>query len=152
MTKRYLVTLTDSERAELEQLIRAGKAAARALAHARILLKADQAPGGPAWTDAAIATALEVSIPTIERVRKRFVEESLEAAVRPRPARAHKPRKLDGAQEARLIALACSEPPAGRAGWSLRLLATAFVELEDGEAISHEIVRRTLKKTSSSRG
>lgn len=152
MAKKYLVTLTATERADLEQLLGAGKAAARALAHARILLKADQGPGGPAWTDAMIAEALEVSIPTIERVRQRFVEESLEAALRPRPARAHKPRKLDGAQEARLIALACSEPPTGRDGWSLRLLANTFVELATGEAISYEIVRRTLKKTSSSRG
>lgn len=152
MTKRYLVTLTDTERTELEQLISAGKAAARALAHARILLKADQAPGGPAWTDEAIATAVEVSIPTIERVRQRFVEEGLEAALRPRAARAHKPRKLDGAQEAHLIALACSEPPAGRDGWSLRLLANTFVELEQGAAVSYETIRRTLKKTRSSRG
>jgi transposase len=152
MAKRYRVTLTPTERADLEQLTRVGKAAARALAHARILLKADQAPGGPAWTDEAIATALEVSIPTIERVRQRFVEAGLEAALRPRPARAHKPRKLDGAQEARLIALACSQPPAGRDGWSLRLLADRVVELEYVEAISHETVRRTLKKTSSSRG
>jgi len=152
MAKRYLVTLTDHERAELERLIGAGKAAARTLAHARILLKADQAAGGPAWTDAAIALAVEVSIPTIERVRKRFVEECLEAALRPRPARAHKPRKLDGAQEAHLIALACSEPPAGRDGWSLRLLADKFVALEPGEAVSYETIRRTLKKMSSSRG
>ncbi len=98
MSKRYLVTLTDTERPEIERLISAGKAAARTLAHTRILLKADQAPGGPAWTDEAIAVAVEVNIPTIERVRKRFVEESLEAALRPRPARAHKPRKLEGAQ------------------------------------------------------
>jgi transposase len=152
MAKRYRVTLTDHERGELEQLIGAGKAAARTLAHARILLKADEGPGGPARTDAAIAAAVQVSIPTIERVRKRFVEEGLEAALRPRPARAHKPCKLDGVQEAHLIALACSEPPAGRDGWSLRLLAETFVELEQGAAVSYETIRRTLKKTSSSRG
>jgi len=152
MAKRHLVTLTPEERTELDRVIRVGKVAARVLTHARILLKADQAAGGPAWVDAAIAEAVEVSIPTIERVRRRFVEEGLEAALRPRPARARKPRKLDGAQEARLIALACGQPPAGRAGWSLRLLAERFVALEHGEAVSHETVRRTLKKTSSSRG
>jgi transposase len=146
MIKKYLVTLTDAERADLEHMIGAGKAAARALAHARILLKADQAPGGPAWSDAAIALAVEVSIATIERVRQRFVEVGLAAALRPRPARAHKLRKLDGAEEARLIALACGAPPAGRAGWSLRLLASQLVELEYVEAISYETVRRTLKK------
>ena len=152
MAKKYRVTLTDEERAELQRVIRAGKGSARALAHARILLKADQAPGGPAWTDEAIAEAVEVSLPTIERVRQRCVEAGLGAALRPRPARAHKPRKLDGAQEAHLIALACSPPPTGREGWSLRLLADKLVELEVVADISHETVRRTLKKTNSSRG
>jgi transposase len=148
MAKKYHVTLTESERADLRALIGAGKAAARTLAHARILLKADRAAGGPAWSDEAIAPAVEVSVPTIERVRQRFVLEGLEAALRPRPARGRKPRKLDGAGEARLIALACSEPPAGHGQWSLRLLADTLVELEYVEAISHETVRQVLKQTS----
>ena len=115
-------------------------------------MKADQGPGGPGWTDSAIGEALEVSVPTIERVRKRYAREGLEAALRRRRARAHKPRKLDGRQEAHLIALACSTPPEGQQRWSLRLLAARFVRLEQGAAISYQTVRRTLKKTTSSRG
>lgn len=148
MIKKYIVTLTEDERRDLMALISAGKGAARRLAHARILLKADQGPDGPGWMDDAIAAALEVSRPTIERVRKRFVEEGLEAALHPRPpARAYR-RKLDGAQEARLIALACGTPPAGQVRWTLRLLADTLVTLEIVEDISHETVRQVLKKTN----
>lgn len=148
MIKKYIVTLTEDERRDLMALISAGKGAARRLAHARILLKADQGPDGPGWMDDAIAAALEVSRPTIERVRKRFVEEGLEAALHPRPpARAYR-RKLDGAQEARLIALACGTPPAGQVRWTLRLLADTLVALEIVEDISHETVRQVLKKTN----
>jgi len=148
MTKKYIVTLTEDERQALRELIAAGKGAARRLAHARILLKADQAPGGPGWLDEAIAAAVEVSRPTVERVRQRFVEEGLEAALDPRPPRREYRRKLDGEQEAHLIALACAAPPAGQARWTLRLLASRLVELEIVPAVSHETVRQVLKKTS----
>jgi transposase len=151
--KKYKVTLTAEERQQLQDLIAAGKAAARKIAHARILLKADAADGGPAWPDGRIAEAVEVSVATIERVRQRFVEHGLEAALgrkkQDRPSRAP---KLDGRAEARLIALACSKPPQGRKEWTMRLLADRLVELEVVDTISDETVRRVLKKTSSSRG
>jgi transposase len=151
--KKYKVTLTAEERNSLQALIAAGKAAAKKLLHARILLKADAAPGAPAWTDARIADALEVHPNTVERLRERFVEQGLDAALgrkkQDRPSRA---RTLDGQAEARLIAVACSAPPQGRARWTLRLLADKLVELEIADTISTETVRRTLKKTNSSRG
>jgi transposase len=149
---RYKVTLTAEERQQLHDLIRAGKAAAKKLTHARILLKADAAEGGPAWPDERIAEAVDVSTDTIGRVRQRFVEEGLEAAlVRKKQDRPSRERTLDGRAEARLIALACSAPPAGRKAWTLRLLADRLVELEIVETVSHETVRRVLKKTNSSR-
>ena len=151
--KRYKVTLDADERQQLHDLIAAGRADARKLAHARILLKADAAEGGPAWPDHRIADALEVSTATVERVRQRFVEQGLDAALdrkqRERPAREI---KLDGRAEARLIALACSPPPLGRAVWTMRLLADKLVELEVVDSISDETVRLALKKTRSSPG
>ena len=151
--KKYKVTLTADERRSLKELIAAGKAAAQKLAHARILLKADAAPDGPAWTDDRIADAVEVSTDTVARVRQRFVEDSLEAALtRKKPARPPVPPKLDGRAEARLITLACSSPPDGRARWTMQLLADKLVELEVVDAVSDETVRRTLQKTRSSRG
>ena len=151
--KKYKVTLTAEECQQLHELISAGKGSAKKLAHARILLKADAAPGGPAWPDARIAEAAEVSVATVERVRQRFVEQGFEAAlVRKRQDRPSRERKLDGRAEARLIALACSAPPPGRKEWTMRLLADQLVELEVVDAISDETVRRTLKKTRSSRG
>jgi transposase len=152
MRKRYVVTLTESERDRLEDLIAAGAAPARKLAHARILLKADQGPDGPGWVDEVIAEAVEVSQPTVARVRRQYVEEGLEAALNRRPPRREYRRKLDGEQEAHLVALACSGPPEGQARWSLRLLADKLVELEVADAVSYQTVRRVLKKTSSSRG
>jgi hypothetical protein len=152
MHKKYPITLTESERAYLHALIAAGTAPARKLAHARLLLKADQAPGGPAWADERIAGTLEMSQPTVSRVRKQCVEEGLEAALRRRPPKREYRRKLDGAQEARLVALSCGAPPEGQARWSLRLLADRLVELEVVEAVSYQTVRRILKKTSSSPG
>ncbi len=152
MAKKYRVTLTEDERTMLTTLINAGTAPARTLTHARILLKADEGPGGPGWVDAAIVEAVEVSQPTISRIRKQFVEEGLEAALERRAPRRVYPRKLDGDQEAHLIALTCGEPPAGHVRWSMRLLAAKLVELEIVEAISHQTVRRTLKKTNSSPG
>jgi transposase len=152
MAKKYVVRLSADERTLLTDLITAGKAAARAQTHARILLKADQGPDGPGWIDAEIATALEVGERTVERVREAWVMEGLEPALYPRPARAHRPRRLDGEQEAHLIALACSDPPAGKKRWSLRLLANQLVELEIVDRIAPETVRTTLKKTNSSPG
>lgn len=138
--KKYRVTLTLDERRSLSDLIHAGKASALKLAHARILLKADQADGGPAWEDQRIADAVEVSVATVERVRQRFVELGLEAALVRKPQdRPSRERKLDGAAEARLIALACSQAPAGRKSWTLRMLADKLVELEIVDAICPEL-------------
>jgi transposase len=150
--KLYRVKLAAEERAHLHELLSKGKAAARTLTHARILLKADEGVDGPRLTDDEIAEALEVNRSTVERVRIRCVEEGFEAALRPRPSRQVHPRKLDGAQEAHLVALACSPAPKGRRRWSLRLLTDKLVELEIVDDISHETVRQTLKKTRSNRG
>jgi transposase len=150
--KRYCVTLTAEERAELTALVEKGKAAARTLTHARILLKADQSEGGPAWKDEAIVAAFDVSLSTVSRVRQAFVEAGLETALRRRPARQPRRRKLDGVQEAYLIALACSAAPEGHARWTMRLLADRMVRLEYVDAVSHETVRQVLKKTNSSPG
>ena len=152
MKKQQIVRLTPDERAQLLRLISAGTAPARKLTHARILLKADRGPDGPRGTDEAIAEALEVGEITVWRVRKRYVEEGLEAALNHRHPKNHRPCRLDGEQEARLIALACSAVPAGHTRWTLRLLAGRMVELQYAERLSHETVRVTLKKTSSSRG
>jgi hypothetical protein len=152
MHKHYLVYLTAPERDQLKRLLAAGTESARKLTHARILLKADQGPDGPGWVDQAIAEAVEVSQPTVSRVRKQYVEQGLEAALNRRPPTREYVRKLDGVQEAKLIALACAKPPTGQARWSLRLLADKLVELEIVEdAVSYQTVRRMLKKTRSSR-
>jgi Homeodomain-like domain len=148
MGKLYRVTLTQPERQELQQMISRGKENARKLAHARILLQADESARGPGRTDQQIAEALETTTRTIERVRQRFVEESLESALLPKPSKRIYTRKLDGKQEAKLIAVACSKPPAGKKRWTLRLLAEQMVELEVVDELSHETVRQTLKKTS----
>lgn len=152
MPKTHQVTLTKEQREQLLALITTGTAAAHTLTHARLLLKADEGDEGPAWTDAAIAEALETSVPTVERVRARFAREGLETALRRRIASRPRARKLDGAGEAHLIALSCSQPPAGQERWSLRLLASQLVELQYVDTISHETVRQTLKKMNSSRG
>ena len=148
MAKKYRVTLAPDERAGLGALISRGKADARKLAHARVLLQVDESAGGPALADAPVAAALSVSTCTVERVRRRFVEEGTQAALVPRPTERVYTRALDGAQEARSIALACSAPPAGKRRWTLRLLAGAVVELTYSGAVSHGTVRRALKKTS----
>ena len=148
MKSKYAVYLSEVERAELRTLIGHGVAPARELAHARILLKADQGDGGPGWNDAAIAGALELCTRTVARVRQQYVTQGLEAALRRRMPERVYARKLDGQQEAHLIALACSTPPAGRERWSLRLLADAVVRLEVVDTVSHETVRQTLKQTT----
>ena len=151
--KKYKVTLTPDERQQLQEMIAAGKAAAKKLAHARILLKADASEGGPAWSDSVIGEAVEVSADTVARVRERFVEQGLEAAlVRKKQDKPSRERTLDGRAEAQLIALACSSPPSGRQEWTMQLLADRLVELKVVDSISDETVRRTLKKTRSSRG
>jgi len=152
MKKKYIVTLTQEERQELQTMLSKGRAAARKLAHARILLKADASEGGPAWNDDAIAEGLEVGRATVERVRKQFVEEGLEAALDRRKPRRQYQRKLDGDGEAHLIALACSQAPEGRSRWTLRLLADRMVQLEQVDHLSHETVRQVLKKTNLSLG
>ena len=143
MATRYVVQLEAEERQQLSALLGKGRGAARRLMHARILLKADE---GGEWTDERIAEALEVGRATVQRVRQRFVEEGLAAALTPRPHKNHRPRSLDGRGEAQLVALACSSPPEGRVGWTMQLLADQLVELKIVETISDETVRRTLKK------
>lgn len=152
MAKKFIVRLPAEERLQVLDLISAGTAAARTQTHARILLKADAGPFGPVWVDSAIAEALETSLRTVERVREAWVTEGLEAALyRKRPS-VPRPRKLDGEQQAHLIALACSPPPAGRTRWTLRLLSERLVQLEVVDTIAPETVRLALKQTNSSRG
>ena len=152
MEKRYRVTLSGEEQAGLEKLVSTGKAAAKKLVRARILLLANEAEGGAALSDPEIVAALGCGRATVERVRKQFIEEGPEATLSPKPSTRVLERRLDGQAEAHLIALACGPPPAGRARWTLRLLADRMVTLEHVESLSHETVRRTLKKTYSSRG
>jgi homeodomain-containing protein len=152
MKHKYAVRLADTEREQLRHLIASGTAPARKLMHARILLKADESPQGPAETDDAIAQMVDVSQPTVFRVRRHDVEQGLQAALDRRAPTREYVRKLDGAQEARLIALACGPRPQGQARWSLRLLADKLVEWEIGPAaVSSQTVRRILKNTRSSR-
>jgi transposase len=150
--KRYRVTLTMAEREELDRLLGRGKADVRKLKHARVLLQADEAEGSLAWADERITEANGVGLATVQRLRRRFVEEGLAAALSPyRKGGRLYGTKLDGGQEAHLIALACSAPPDGYGKWTLRLLARRMVELEHVDTLSHETVRQTLKKTRSSR-
>ena len=150
MAYPYRVFLDDEQRAHLRTLVGSGSAPARMLTRGRVLLKADHGEGGPGWSDAAIAGALDVHPGTARRIRRRFVEEGLAATLeRKRPDRVYE-RRLDGRQEAHLVALACGAPPDGHARWSLRLLADELVRLEVVGAVSHETVRRALKQTTSS--
>lgn len=152
MEKKYIVELSAEERQQLEGLIRKGKAAARKIQHAQILLKADQGERGPAWTDLQIAEAFGLGVRTVERVRERLVENGLEDALVRRQGRYGARRKLDGAAEAQLVKLACSKPPRGHTRWSIRLLAGKLVELEVVESVGRETVRQGLKKTKLSPG
>ena len=149
---KYIVRLTVEERTELEELIHTGKRAASVILHARILLKADAGANGPGWDDGRIAEAVECGAWTVYRVRQAWVEEGLAAALFRKKPTGRPYRKLDGAQEAHLIALACGAAPEGRSRWTLQLLADRLVALEIVDAISPECVRTTLKKTNSSRG
>ncbi len=152
MNKRYIVELTEEERDALQKQVSSGKTKARKLTHARILLKADSSPGGSNWPDWKISQALDVGTATIERVRKRFVEEGFEAALNNRKPNREYERCLDGDGEAHLIALACSKAPKGYQCWTLQLLAGQMVQLGYVNAISYETVRRALKKTNLSLG
>ena len=152
MPKKYIVRLKRDERERLQKLVQNGKGSTKMLTNARILLKADQTHGQPGWTDAAISDAFDISVATVERVRQRYVRHGLDAAVKRRSRSRERARRLDGKQEAHLIALACSEPPTGHERWTLRLLADRMVKLEYADELSHETVRQTLKKTNSSRG
>jgi hypothetical protein len=146
MNKKYIVELTAEERATLEQLVRKLKGSSQQVKRAHMLLKADV--GGPGWTDAKIAEALDCRTKTVENVRQRFVEEGFAIALHGQP-REKPPREklLDGKQEAKIIALRLGQPPAGYGKWTLRLLARKVVELEIVEAVSYQTIRRTLKKT-----
>jgi transposase len=146
MAKKYIVTLKDDERAQLHALTKNGRVSARKLARAHVLLQADAGA-----TDDAIAAALSIGTATVERLRRRFVAEGLEASLTARP-RPGGQRKLDGKQEAFLIALACRTPPEERPCWTMQLLADKLVDLQVGAAIADETVRRTLKKTRSTPG
>ncbi len=152
MPKKYPIILKKEQRAALTKLVATGTAPARTLTHARILLKADQGEDGPAWTDAAIAQALEISDLTVARVRQRFALHGLEAALHRKVQARRQPRKLAGAQEAHLIALVCGPTPDGQQRWSLRLLAQKMVDLGHVEELSHETVRQVLKRGNSSLG
>lgn len=152
MSKKYIVNLTPEERLILEQLTKKGKSPAYKVNHARILCLADTSTSEGGWTDKAISIALDISISTIERVRRLFVEQGVEAALSRQTSYSRKYHKLDGEQEAHLIAIACSQAPEGQARWTLRLLAQRIVELEIIESISHETVRQTLKKTNLNLG
>lgn len=149
---KYVVRLEAEERQQLLDLVGKGKRAASVLTRARILLKADAGAEGPDWKDDEITEALDASLSTVHRVRQAFVEEGLEAALYRKKPTNRQYRKLDGDQEARLVVLACSQPPAGRARWTLQLLADRLVALKVVDSISSECVRTTLKKTTSSRG
>ncbi len=152
VNKRYIVELTPDERADLLTRIKKGSQSATANRKARILLKADQGEEGEAWTDAQICKGVETSCSSVARVREAFVAGGLEAVfTRKRPAHPSVQRIFDGEAEAKLIALACSEPPEGYARWTIRLLAEKVVELEIVEAAHFNTVGRALKKTNSNR-
>jgi transposase len=142
MNKRYVVDLSEEERGALQRIVRSGRHAARKIRWAHALVKADEG-----WKDQEIAEALDISLPTVQRIRQRFVEEGLQVAL---GARSHEPRpylqRLDGTREAKLIALACSKAPEGQKRWTLRLLASKMVELRVVERVSYQTVRRVLKK------
>ena len=147
---KFQVTLTQDERDELQSMVKTGKAAARKINHARILLLADEGEFGPGKTDVSIVDALDTSVRTVERVRKRFVEEGFEQAVNPKPQPKRPSKvKIQGKVEDKLVELACSDPPEGRGRWTVQLLADELVMLSYVESVSHETVRTSLKKKIS---
>ncbi len=151
--KKYIVRLSPEERTTLKKLLASGRGSGRMFTRVRILLKADQSDEGSAWPDEKISEAFDVTVQTIEKVRKQLVEEGFEAVLLRHPYTQKVSRKkIDGDVEAHLIALCCSEPPKGRVRWTLRLLADKVVELGYVDSISYEAVRQTLKKTNLSLG
>lgn len=151
--KKYMVRLSKEEREILTKLINSGRGPARMFTRARILLKADQSDKGPGWSDEKISEALEVTVQSIERIRKQLVEEGFDAVLSRRQyIQKVSRKKIDGDVEAHLVAISCSKPPPGRARWTLRLLADKIVELGYVQNISHEAVRQTLKKTKLNHG
>lgn len=152
MKKRYLVTLTNDERSELQAIVSRGKAAARKIMRARLLLLADESEGGPAKSDPEIVDALGCGRATVERVRKQFVEDGLEETLKRKPTMRTFENRIDGEVEARLVAMACGSPPEGRSRWTLRLLAENLVAVGCLDSVSHETVRKTLKKTNLNLG
>ena len=150
--KKYIVTLTEQERSSLEDLTKKGKSPAYKVNHGRILLLADTNRSEGGWKDLDISQTLNISVATIERVRQRLVEQGLEAALSRKQPQNRRQRRLDGEQEAHLIALTCSSPPEGQGRWTLRMLAERMVELDYVKTLSHETVRQTLKKTNSNLG
>jgi len=149
VNKRYFVKLDKGERKELSELVKKENIAAKKRTHAQVLLLADCGRHGPAWKDEAIAEACQVTVRTVENVRKRLVLEGLESALNRKPqVRPSRRKILDGEKEAKVVALCCGSAPSGHARWTLRLLAERAVELEIVESVSHETVRRCLKKTS----
>ncbi len=151
-TIKFIVRLTTAEREKVEGLVNRGKVGAEKRKRAHVLLKADASAEGPAWSDGQIASALDVSMATIHRTRQTYVEQGLEAALERKRPSGRQYRKLDGVQEAKLVAIACGPAPEGHARWTIKLLADKLVELEIVDAIGEETVRRTLKKTTSSHG
>ena len=152
MPKKYIVELTVAEQKSLKKLTTTGKHAAYKINHGRVLLLADINQSKGSWSDNAIASALGISIPTIERVRRRFVTEGIDSALNYRQGRGRKQKRLDGNSEAHLLAIACSEAPQGHERWTLRMLADKMVELDYVESVSHETIRQTLKKTKLNLG
>ena len=152
MNQKYVVQLTDSERNQLKQIISSGTAPARKVRRAHILLKSDSSAAGANWTYKAICEAFDVSESTIAEVRRDFVQGGLAAALNRKPPRREYERRLDGEGEAHLLALACSEPPAGHERWTLRLLRRRLIGLNYVENISHETIRSTMKKMNLSLG
>lgn len=148
MKKKYIVRLTETERSDLESLIHKGKEAAYKRLHAEILLKADISEDGGKWTDKQISIGFGVSQRTVERVRKRLVQQGLEAALNRAKAKRVKSRRIDGEKEAHLIALTSSKPPEGYNRWTLRLLGKTMIELGHVDSVSPETIRKTLKKTN----
>ncbi len=145
--KKYIVELTEAERHDLRELVDAGKAAAQKIKHANILLKADQAEGGPAWKDERIAEAFGCHRTTVENVRKRLVFEGIDAAINRRREGVGRPRKVDGDVEAKITMIACSEPPEERSRWTLQMIADRLVELDVVDSCSPATVCRAMKKT-----
>ena len=153
MTKRYIVRLSDEERKRLAELLGRKVLAAKKRMRVQVLLKADASPDGPAWIDSRISEAFGVSVVTIEKIRKGYVLEGLEATIeRKKQCRPSRMPILDGEKEARLVALCCGTVPAGHGRWTLRLLADKLVELKVVESVSRETVRQSLKKTNCSLG